>query len=99
MLRQKISEDFTKAFLEVDLIATPTTPYPAWEIGAKGDPLSMYLADIFTVTANIVGVPAISVPSGTVKTNNVSLPLGLQFLAPHACENILFEVGKKFLGE
>lgn len=100
MLRQKISEDFTKAFSEVDLIVTPTTPSPAFKIGEKAnDPLSMYLADIFTVTANIVGIPAISVPSGTVQKENVSLPLGLQFMAPHDCENELFEAGKKFLGE
>jgi aspartyl-tRNA(Asn)/glutamyl-tRNA(Gln) amidotransferase subunit A len=80
----------------VDVIATPTTPSPAFKIGEKvDDPLSMYLADIFTVTANIVGIPAISVPSGTV--NN--LPVGLQMMAPHGAEEVLFEVGKKFLGE
>lgn len=100
MLRQKISEDFTKAFGEVDLIATPTTPYPAFKIGEKSaDPLSMYLADIFTVPANIVGIPAISLPSGNVSVGSTSMPLGLQLMASHDHEHLLFEVGKKFLGE
>ena len=101
ILRQKISEDFTAAFAEVDAIATPTAPYPAFKIGGKSDPLSMYLADVFTVTANIVGLPAISLPSGTVVTvdDGNQMPVGLQLMAPHACENILFAIGKKFLGE
>ncbi len=100
ILRQKISEDFKKAFAEVDAIATPTAPEPAWKIGAKADPLSTYLADVFTVTANIVGLPAISLPSGTVATGDAKqMPVGLQLMSPHACEDILFEIGKKFLGE
>ncbi len=100
ILRQKISEDFKKAFEEVDVIVTPTTPGPAFKIGEKiNDPLSLYLEDVFTVPANIVGVPAISIPSGTVKKDGIDLPLGLQIMAPHACEHILFEVGKKFLSE
>lgn len=97
MLRQKISEDFTDAFSLVDLIVTPTTPGPAFKIGERiNDPLAMYLEDIFTVPANIVGIPAISIPSGFVKEDGVSLPLGLQIMAPHDCENRLFEIGKKF---
>ena len=101
ILRQKISEDFVKAFADVDAIATPTAPYPAFKIGGKSDPLSMYLADVFTVTANIVGLPAISLPSGLVATadDGNMMPVGLQLMAPHANENILFEIGKKFLGE
>lgn len=100
ILRQKISDDFKAAFEEVDVIITPTTPGPAFKIGEKiNDPLSLYLEDVFTVPANIVGIPAISIPSGTVEKDGVVLPLGLQIMAPHACENILFEVGKKFLGE
>jgi aspartyl-tRNA(Asn)/glutamyl-tRNA(Gln) amidotransferase subunit A len=101
VLRQKITEDFRAAFAEVDAIATPTAPYPAFKIGGKSDPLSMYLADVFTVTANIVGVPAISLPSGVVATadDKNMMPIGLQLMAPHACESTLFEIGKKFLGE
>lgn len=100
MLRQKISEDFTKAFSVVDVIVTPTTPGPAFKIGERvNDPLAMYLEDIFTVPANIVGLPAISIPSGFVDEDGISLPLGLQIIAPHDSENLLFEVGKKFKGE
>jgi aspartyl-tRNA(Asn)/glutamyl-tRNA(Gln) amidotransferase subunit A len=96
VVRQKISEELANAFKDVDVIATPTTPSPAFKIGEKiDDPLSMYLADIFTVTANIVGIPAISIPSGTVK----NLPVGLQMMASHGAEETLFDIGKKFLGE
>jgi len=100
ILRQKISDDFKTAFAEVDAIATPVVTGPAWKIGEKSDPLSAYLADVFTVTANIVGVPAISLPSGTVATADGNLmPVGLQLMAPHNAENILFAIGKKFFGE
>jgi aspartyl-tRNA(Asn)/glutamyl-tRNA(Gln) amidotransferase subunit A len=100
MLRQKITEDFTKAFSVVDVIVTPTTPGPAFKIGERiNDPLAMYLEDIFTVPANIVGLPAISIPSGCIDEGGISLPLGLQIIAPHDSENLLFEVGKKFKGE
>lgn len=100
MLRQKITEDFTKAFNEVDVIATPTTPGPAFKIGERiNDPLAMYLEDIFTVPANIVGIPAVSIPSGFVEENGISLPLGIQFIAPHDGESLLFDVGKKYNNE
>lgn len=100
ILRQKISDEFEKVFEDVDLILTPTTPFPAFKIGEKAnDPLSMYLADIFTVPANIVGIPAISLPSGSVSVEGKNLPLGIQFMAPHDSENLLFSIGKKFLGE
>ncbi|MEK7180589.1 MAG: Asp-tRNA(Asn)/Glu-tRNA(Gln) amidotransferase subunit GatA [Patescibacteria group bacterium] len=99
-IRRLISRDFEKVFDVVDAIITPTAPTPAFKIGEKAnDPLSMYLADIFTVTANIVGVPAISIPSGEVAREGKNLPLGLQFMAPHGAESTLFSVGKKFLGE
>ncbi len=110
LLRQKISDDFARAFADVDAIATPTTPSPAWKIGERGDPLSVYLADIFTVTANIVGIPAVSLPSGTVpvgassangtsSAGDKNLPVGLQLMSSHDREDILFEIGKKFLNE
>lgn len=99
-LRQKITDEFIKTFEEVDVIVTPTTPGPAFKIGEiVNDPLAMYLEDVFTVPANIAGIPAISIPAGSVEENGVSLPLGLQILAPHNCENLLFEVGKKFESE
>ncbi len=100
VLRQKITKEFEDVFEKVDAIVTPTAPGPAFKIGEKiGDPLSLYLEDIFTVPANIAGIPAISIPSGTVNREGVDLPLGIQFMAPHAGENILFHIGKKFLGE
>jgi aspartyl-tRNA(Asn)/glutamyl-tRNA(Gln) amidotransferase subunit A len=100
MLRQKISSDFENAFKDVDVIATPTTTGPAFKIGEKAnDPLSLYLEDIFTVPANIVGIPAISIPNGFVSEGGKNLPLGLQLMTSHDSENLLFEVGKKFLGE
>lgn len=94
--RVKLRQEFKELFSEVDLILTPTSPIPAWKIGEKSDPLSMYLVDIFTVTANIVGVPAMSVPSGFLEVEEKHLPLGIQFMAPHGAEDVLFDVGRKF---
>lgn len=98
IVRARIADDFKKAFEKVDVILTPTAPTPAFKIGAhSNDPLQMYLEDVFTVPANLVGVPAISIPSGTtVSKEGVTLPLGIQFMAPHCREDILFEVGKLF---
>lgn len=94
-VRELLRRDFARVFAEVDLIATPTTPTPAFKIGAKsGDPLAMYLADLFTVPVNIAGVPAISVPSGFVDEDRVRLPLGMQFIAPHFGEEMLFAAGQ-----
>lgn len=96
-VREVIKSDFDKAFSKVDLIATPTAPVPAFKIGEKSaDPLAMYLADIFTVSANIVGIPAISVPSGFTEVSDKKLPLGIQFMAPHGGEESLFKVGEFF---
>jgi len=94
-VREMLKNDLAKAFEGVDVIATPTTPTPAFKIGEKSsDPLQMYLADIFTVPVNIAGVPAISVPSGFVEEEGSKLPLGIQFIAPHFCEDALFAVGQ-----
>ncbi|MCX6751932.1 MAG: Asp-tRNA(Asn)/Glu-tRNA(Gln) amidotransferase subunit GatA [Candidatus Nomurabacteria bacterium] len=95
-VREILKKEFAKAFADVDMIATPTAPFVAWKIGEKSDPVSVYLADIFTITANMVGVPAVSIPSGFSKVEGKDLPLGIQFMAPHGGENLLFEVGKKF---
>lgn len=96
LVRGLIRRDFHNAFKEVDIIATPVAPTLAWKIGEKSDPLQAYLADIFTVSANIAGVPAISVPSGFVEISGVKLPLGIQLMAPSGGEDILFAVGKNF---
>ncbi len=94
-VREMLKKDLAKAFEGVDIIATPTTPTPAFKIGEKSsDPLQMYLADIFTVPVNIAGVPAISVPSGFAEEDGVKLPLGIQFIAPHFGEEALFAIGQ-----
>jgi aspartyl-tRNA(Asn)/glutamyl-tRNA(Gln) amidotransferase subunit A len=99
-VRQTITKDFNSAFENVDVILTPTTTGPAFKIGEKAnDPLALYLEDIFTVPANIVGIPAISIPSGKVEEDGISLPLGIQIMAPHNAENVLFSISKKFLNE
>jgi aspartyl-tRNA(Asn)/glutamyl-tRNA(Gln) amidotransferase subunit A len=99
-LRRLLTEDFLEAFKKVDIIMTPTTPAPAFKIGEKtSDPVAMYLEDIFTVTANLTGMPALSVPSGYAEVEGKKLPLGLQMTARHGDEKTLFEVGKDFLGE
>lgn len=80
-VRTLIKKDFEKAFEKVDLILTPTTPTPAFKIEEKTqNPLEMYLADIFTVTANVSGVPAISVPCGKVAVDGSELPVGFQLM-------------------
>jgi aspartyl-tRNA(Asn)/glutamyl-tRNA(Gln) amidotransferase subunit A len=87
-VRAKLRHEITEALRTVDYLITPTTPEPAFPIGAKtDDPLSMYLSDIFTAPANLVGIPAIAVPSGF---SSEGLPLSLQIMAPHFGERALF---------
>ncbi len=94
LLRDKITGEIKKAFELVDLIMTPTVPTPAFKIGEKlDDPVAMYLCDIFSAPANLSGIPAVALPSG--KTED-GLPLSIQFMAPHFCEDRLFDIGKKF---
>lgn len=80
-VRTLLTRDFEEAFKKVDVIATPTSPTAAFRLGEKvDDPLAMYLADIYTVTADLAGIPGISVPCGMTKEN---LPIGLQLLGKH----------------
>jgi aspartyl-tRNA(Asn)/glutamyl-tRNA(Gln) amidotransferase subunit A len=96
-VRALLGVDFRKAFERFDLLLMPTTPEPAFRIGEKvDDPLSMYLSDIFTAPANLVGLPAISVPSGF---SAQGLPLGLQILAPHFEERTMFRAADFFENE
>lgn len=98
-VRKLIARDFENVFNDVDVVLTPTAPTPAFKLGEKAaDPISMYLADIFTVPANLTGMPALSVPSG-FSTSEKPLPLGIQFTGRHGDEKTLFEVAKDFLGE
>jgi len=95
-MKKLITNEFIDAFEKVDLILTPTTPTPAFKLGEKtSDPLAMYLADIFTVPANIAGLPSISIPSGVIG----NLPLGIELTAGLGREDNLFIAGKEFLGE
>ena len=91
--RAQLTREFNDAFKKVDIIATPTMPTPAFKIGEKSDPLSLYLEDAFTVLANLTGMPAISVPMGTVEREGEQLPVGIHFTAPHQAENILLSFG------
>ena len=95
MVRTMMREELAQVFSNVDLIMTPTGPTPAFKIGEKSDPLSMYLADIFTVPANLTGAPGISIPMGTVEREGIQLPVGVQYIAPHAGDERLFDFGKK----
>ena len=95
-LRRLITSDFENAFKEVDIIMTPTTPTPAFKIGEKtSNPLTMYLEDIFTTPVSLSGVPAISIPAGFAKAE-IPLPVGVQLIAPHTREDLLFQAGKLF---
>ncbi|HCG76380.1 MAG: Asp-tRNA(Asn)/Glu-tRNA(Gln) amidotransferase GatCAB subunit A [bacterium (Candidatus Ratteibacteria) CG_4_10_14_3_um_filter_41_18] len=89
-VRTLIKEDFNQAFRKVDAILTPTSPTTAFKIGEKtDDPLKMYLADVFTISANLAGIPGISIPCGFSKEK---LPIGLQILAPAFGEEKIFQI-------
>jgi aspartyl-tRNA(Asn)/glutamyl-tRNA(Gln) amidotransferase subunit A len=99
-MKKMIEHEVRQAFQEIDLVVTPTTLGPAFKLGEKTrDPLKMYLEDIFTVTANIAGIPAISLPSGKVKRDGVELPVGIQLMGDMGREDNLFVAGRDFLGE
>ncbi len=92
-IRTLISRDFENVFKKVDVILTPVTPTLPFKIGEKiEDPLSMHLSDIFTVTANLAGLPAISLPCG----KSGDLPVGAQIIADRFYEDVLFSVTKRF---
>jgi aspartyl-tRNA(Asn)/glutamyl-tRNA(Gln) amidotransferase subunit A len=90
---QLINEDFRRAFGSVDVLMGPTTPTPAFAIGAKtSDPITMYLNDIYTIGANLAGLPAVSIPCGFVQ----QLPVGLQIVGPHFSEARLLSAAHAF---
>ncbi len=88
-VRHAIEKEFEDIFKKVDFVLTPTTPSVAFKFGAKKDPLQMYLSDIFTVPANIAGIPSLSVPSGF---SAEGLPYGVQFMAPLCADEKLFAI-------
>jgi aspartyl-tRNA(Asn)/glutamyl-tRNA(Gln) amidotransferase subunit A len=91
-VRRLLAEEFLKAFAEVDAIVTPTAPTAAFKLGEKtGDPMAMYLADIYTVTASLAGICGVSVPCGTT---SAGLPVGMQVLARHLNEGTAFRVAR-----
>ncbi len=93
-VRTKIKEDFDKAFTACECIVTPTTPTPAFKIGEKAnDPLAMYLSDIFTIPANLAGLPGISIPCGF---SSGGLPIGLQIMAKPFGEETIFRASYAF---
>jgi aspartyl-tRNA(Asn)/glutamyl-tRNA(Gln) amidotransferase subunit A len=93
-VRTLIARDFADAFQKVDAIIAPTAPTPAFRLGEKtADPLQMYLADIFTVTGSLAGVPGISIPCGKTKCG---LPIGMQILAPHFGESRVMQLARAF---
>jgi aspartyl-tRNA(Asn)/glutamyl-tRNA(Gln) amidotransferase subunit A len=95
-VRQLISADFKRAFSEVDVLMGPTTPTPAFPIGAKtSDPITMYLNDIYTIGANLAGLPAMSIPCGFAD----GLPVGLQIVGPHFSEGKLLNAAHVFQRE
>jgi aspartyl-tRNA(Asn)/glutamyl-tRNA(Gln) amidotransferase subunit A len=94
--RQLINRDFERAFAEVDVLMGPTTPTPAFGLGAKtSDPITMYLNDIYTIGANLAGLPALSIPCGFVG----KLPVGLQIVGPHFGEEKILSAAHAFQKE
>jgi aspartyl-tRNA(Asn)/glutamyl-tRNA(Gln) amidotransferase subunit A len=95
-VRQLIAKDFRDAFAAVDMLMGPTTPTPAFAIGAKtSDPITMYLNDIYTIGANLAGLPAISIPCGFV----AGLPVGLQLVGPHFAEGAILNAAHAYQRE
>lgn len=93
-VRSLIKQDFTEAFKDVDLILTPVVPTPAFKIGEKtDDPLKMYLSDIFTIPANLAGLPAISIP---VRGREGKLPIGFQLMSRHRREKDVLDIGRLY---
>jgi aspartyl-tRNA(Asn)/glutamyl-tRNA(Gln) amidotransferase subunit A len=91
-VRRLLADEFLRAFAEVDAIVTPTAPTPAFKLGEKtGDPLAMYLADIYTVTASLAGICGVTVPCGATAGG---LPVGMQVLATHLNESTAFRVAR-----
>jgi aspartyl-tRNA(Asn)/glutamyl-tRNA(Gln) amidotransferase subunit A len=96
-VRTLIKEDFDRAFEEVDVLITPTAPTPAFKLGEKSsDPLSMYLADVFTSPSSLAGLPAISIPVKNYKVGSGELPVGFQLIGRHFREADILGLGEYY---
>ena len=92
-IRRLIKNDFVAAFEQVDIIAGPTSPSPAFPFGAKSDdPVAMYLEDIYTIAVNLAGLPALSVPAGQID----QMPVGLQLIGNYFAEDKLLNVAHQY---
>ena len=96
-IRRLISEDFKKAFEKVDVILGPTTPEPAFKIGEKtADPVTMYLSDIYTISINLAGLPAMSVPCGFTNDEKGNSPVGMQLIGNYFEEDGLLNFAHQY---
>ena len=96
-VRTLIRRDFEEAFKQVDAIAAPIAPTTAFEIGSHGDdPLSMYLEDVFTLPANLAGVPGLALPVGF---DHEKMPIGMQLMGASFSEELLFDIGRIYQKE
>ena len=91
-IRRLIKQDFLNAFEQVDVIVGPTSPHAAFELGAKSDPVAMYLEDIYTIAVNLAGLPGVSIPAGFSK----GLPVGMHIVAGDFQESRLLNVAHQF---
>jgi aspartyl-tRNA(Asn)/glutamyl-tRNA(Gln) amidotransferase subunit A len=96
-LRAELAAEFRRAFEACDLIATPTSPTPAWRLGEKqADPLAMYRSDVATVPASLAGLPAVSVPAGFAREGERELPVGLQLVGPAGADAAVLAAARLF---
>ena len=96
-VRTLIKKDYENAFAKVDVIISPTTPTLPFKFGEKTkNPLEMYLSDIYTVNANLAGVPAISIPIGIIKEEGKNLPVGMQITGPQKRDFFVLDVARAY---
>ena len=95
-IRRLIAEDFLQAFRQCDIVAGPVSPTVAWNLGEKADPLANYLADIYTLSASLAGLPGMSIPAGFGQGAHAKRPVGLQLIGPHFAEGRLLHAAHQF---
>jgi aspartyl-tRNA(Asn)/glutamyl-tRNA(Gln) amidotransferase subunit A len=95
-VRRMIRDEYDRAFKQCDALIGPTSPVPAFRLGTRQDPLSMYLCDVFTTVTNIAGICAISVPCGVVEVDGACLPVGMQIQCPAWAESIMLRIARQY---